>query len=126
MPTKAAAYGEARSSPTASGFFSRKARHPKASCTGATSSALRTTRTDGCDSLRETEDGTRFYSIVAAAYRDDEHSIFVIVDAGGYGPEEEGGAGSPRLTTALRGLPDVWRAAGGGVQRPLSCGRSPQ
>ena len=47
--------------------------------------------TDGCDSLRETEDGTRFYSIVAAAYRDDEHSIFVIVDAGGYGPEEECG-----------------------------------
>jgi hypothetical protein len=43
---------------------------------------------EGCTQFNETEDGTRFYSIVAAAYAANGRSVFAIADPGNYSPGE--------------------------------------
>jgi hypothetical protein len=43
---------------------------------------------EGCTQFDQTEDGTRFYSIVAAADAANGRSIFAIADPGNYSPGE--------------------------------------
>ncbi len=43
---------------------------------------------DGCTQFHETEDGTKFYSIVVAAYAADGRSNFAIADPGSYSAGE--------------------------------------